>query len=75
MPVWFSDWSPPSIPPGSASHALLGPRFTRKTVKSSLGGEVYALSVMMGDMELQREFHTPFLGSGPGVAGSIPGSE
>ena len=55
---------------GLMSSSLSGPchilqwtsKFTRKLVKSSLGGEVYAFSEMVDHMALIREFYTPFVG-------------
>ena len=52
---------------GLMSSTLTGPvrilqwtsKFTRKHVKSSLGGEIFALSEMWGHMEMIREFYEP----------------
>ena len=44
-------------------------KFTRKLVKSSLGGEVYAFSEMLGHMSMLREFYGHFAGSNPGLIG------
>ena len=44
-------------------------KFTRRLVKSSLGGRVYALSEMVGDITLLREFYPPFLDISPGMVG------
>ena len=60
---------------GTAS--LTGPRhilqrtstFTRKMVKSSLGGEVYAPSEMVDHMTLIRDFYRTFESLGPGIVG------
>ena len=62
---------------GLMSSSLSGPchvlqwtsKFTRKLVKSSLGGEVYAFSEMVDHMALIREFYTPFVGLSPGMVG------
>ena len=62
---------------GLMSSSLSGPchvlqwtsKFTRKLVKSSLGGEVYAFSEMADHMALIREFYAPFVGSSPGTVG------
>ena len=51
---------------GLMSPTLTGPvhflqwasKFTRKHVKSSLGGEIFALSEMWGHMDMIREFYT-----------------
>ena len=58
---------------GLMSSSLTGPphvlfrasKFTRKLVKSSLGGEVYGLSEMVEHMSALREFYAPFEGIGP----------
>ena len=44
-------------------------KFTRKLVKSSLGGEVYAFSEMLDHMSMLREFYGHFAGSKPGMIG------
>ena len=44
-------------------------KFARKRVESSLGGEVYAFSEMLGHMSMLREFHGHFLDFFPGMAG------
>ena len=44
-------------------------KFTRKMVKSSLGGEVYALSEMVDHMLLLKDFYGPSGGINPGVVG------
>merc|ERR1712215_449403 len=44
-------------------------KFTRKLVKSSLGGEVYAFSEMLDHMSMLREFYGNFAGSKPGMIG------
>ena len=62
---------------GVMSASLSGPRhvlqwtskFTRKLVKSSLGGEVYAFSEMVGHMALLREFCAPFSRISPSMVG------
>ena len=62
---------------GIMSSSLSGPchvlqwtsKFTRKLVKSSLGGEVYAFSELIDHMALPREFYAPFSRMSPGVAG------
>ena len=59
---------------GITSSSLTGPchvlhwasKFTRKLVKSRLGGEVYAFSEMIDHMALLREFYVPFSGGGDG---------
>ena len=59
------------------SSFLSGPRhvlqwtskFTRKLVKSSLGGEVYAFSEMVDHMALIREFYAPCVELPPGMVG------
>ena len=60
---------------GSMSSSLTGPchvlqwtsKFTRKLVKSSLGGEVYAFSEMIDHMALLMEFYAPFSHISPGL--------
>ena len=62
---------------GLMSSSLSGPchvlrwtsKFTRKLVRSSLGGEAYAFSEMVDHMALIREFYTPFVGLSPGMVG------
>ena len=62
---------------GITSSPLTGPchvlqwtsKFTRKLVKSSLGGEVYASSEMIDHMALLREFYAPFSHISPGLVG------
>ena len=62
---------------GIISSNLCGPchiiqwtsRFTRKTVKSSLGGEIYAFSEMLDHMSMPREFYGHFAGLFPGLVG------
>ena len=62
---------------GLMSSSLSGPchvlqwtsKFTRKLVKSSLGGEVYAFSEMVDHMSLIREFYAPFVDIPPGMVG------
>ena len=62
---------------GLMSSSLKGPcrilqwtsKFTRKMEKTSLGGEVYALSEMVNHMLLLKEFYGPFEGMDPGVEG------
>ena len=44
-------------------------KFTRKLVKTSLGGEVYAISEMLEHMSMLREFHGHFTDVRPGMAG------
>ena len=44
-------------------------KFTRKLVKSSLGGEVYAFSEMLDYMAMLREFYGNFSGLRPGLVG------
>ena len=44
-------------------------KFTRKLVKSSLGGEVYAFSEMLDHMSMLREFYGHFAGMSPGLVG------
>ena len=44
-------------------------QFTRKLVKSSLGGEVYAFSEMLGHMSMRREFHGHSADLYPGMVG------
>ena len=59
------------------SSSLTGPchilqrtsKFTRKLVKSSLGGEVYAFSEMIDHMALLREFYEPCSHISPGLVG------
>ena len=59
------------------SSSLTGPchvlqwasKFTRKLVKSSLGGEVYAFSEMIDHMALLREFCVPFSHISSGLVG------
>lgn len=63
---------------GSASSSPTGPcrilpwtsKLTRKLVKSGLGGEVYALSEMVGHTSLLRYFSAPFEDLDPGPVGS-----
>ena len=51
-------------------HILHQPsKFTRKLVKSSLDGEVYAFSDMLDYMPLLRECCEPFVGPSPGMIG------
>ena len=45
------------------------PEFTRKMVKSSLGGEVYALSEMVDHALLLKDCYGPFGGINPGAVG------
>ena len=60
------------------SSSLTGPchvlqwtsKFTRKLVKSSLGGEVYAFSEMIDHMALLREFYAPFSHISSGLVGT-----
>ena len=62
---------------GIMSSSLTGPchvlqwtsKFTRKLVKSSLGGEVYAFSEMIDHVALLREFYAPFSHISPGMVG------
>ena len=62
---------------GVMSSNLCGPchiiqwtsKFTRKLVKSSLGGEVYAFSEMLDHMSMLREFYGNIAGSKPGMIG------
>ena len=62
---------------GITSSSLSGPcyvlrwtsKFTRKLVKSSLGGEAYAFSEMIDHMALLREFYAPFSRISPGMVG------
>ena len=62
---------------GLMSSSLSGPchilqwtsKITRKLVKSSLGGEVYAFSEMIDHMALIRDFFAPFVGLSPGMVG------
>ena len=62
---------------GIMSSSLSGPRhvlqwtskFTRKLVKSSLGGEVYAFSETIDHVALLREFYAPFSRLSPGLVG------
>ena len=69
--AWANDVS------GVMSSNLCGPchiiqwasKFARKLVKSSLGGEVYAFSEMLGHMSMLREFYGIFAGSKPGMIG------
>ena len=64
---------------GLMSSALSGPchvlqwtsKFTRKLVKSSLGGEVYAFSEMLDHMTLLRGFYAPFAKVSPGMVGMV----
>ena len=64
---------------GLMSSALSGPchviqwtsKFTRKLVKSSLGGEVYAFSEMLDHMTLLRGFYEPFAKASPGMVGMV----
>ena len=57
--------------------SLTGPRrvllwtskFARKLVRSSLGGEVTALSEMVGHTSVLRYFYAPLEVSDPGMAG------
>ena len=44
-------------------------KLTRRLVKSSLGGEVYAFSEMLDHMSMLREFYGHFAGSKPGMIG------
>ena len=44
-------------------------KFTRKLVKSSLGGEVYAFSEMLDHVALLREIYAPFSHISPGLVG------
>ena len=44
-------------------------KFTRKLVKSSLGGEVYAFSEMLDHMSMLREFYGHFAGMSLGLVG------
>ena len=44
-------------------------KFTRKLVKSSLWGGVYAFSEMIDHMALLREFYAPFSRISPGMVG------
>ena len=61
---------------GLTSSTLKGPRnilqqrskFTRKMAKSSLGGEVHALSEIADHMLLLKDYHGPIEGGNPGVA-------
>ena len=46
------------------------PKFTRKRVKSSLGGDVYAPCGMLDHVALMRGFREPFLGRSPVMIGS-----
>ena len=45
------------------------PKFARKMVKSSLGGEVYGLSELVDHMLLSKDFYGPFARLDPGVVG------
>ena len=45
------------------------PKFTRKLVGSSLGGEVYAFSETIDHMALLSEFYAPFSRLFPGLGG------
>ena len=62
---------------GLMSSSLSGPchvlqwtsKFTRKLVKSSLGGEVYAFSEILDHMALNRKFCAPFADLFPGMVG------
>ena len=62
---------------GLVSPTLRGPRhinqwtseFARMLVKSSSGGEVYALSEMAGHMSMLQEFYAHFTGLPPGKVG------
>ena len=62
---------------GLTSSSLSGPchaprrtsKFTRKLVKRSLGGEVFAFGEMVDHMALIRESYAPFVGLTPGMAG------
>ena len=42
---------------------------SRKLVGSSLGGDVYAFTEMLGQMSMLREFYGNFAGSKPGMIG------
>ena len=46
-----------------------GTKFTRELVESSLGGEVYAFSELVGHMAPLRELRPPIAGISPGTAG------
>ena len=46
-------------------------KFTRKLVKSSLGGEVYAFSEMLDHMTLLQGFYAPFAKVSPGMVGMV----
>ena len=62
---------------GLMSSTLSGPshiiqrtsKFTREMVKSSLGGEVYAFSEMLGHMSMLRDFLWAFFGPLTGYGG------
>ena len=62
---------------GVMSSNLCGPchiiqrasKFTRKSVQSSLGGDVYAIGEMLDHLSMLREFYGHFTGLYPGLAG------
>ena len=55
---------------GGPCHIIQGAsKFTRKLIKSSLGGEVYAFSEMLDHMSMLREYYGHFAGSKPGMFG------
>ena len=62
---------------GITPSSLSGPRnvlqraskFTRRLVKSSLGGEVYSFSKMIDHMALSRGFYAPFSRISPSMVG------
>ena len=44
-------------------------KFTRRLVKRSLGGKVYAVREMAGGVKLLEEFYSHYLGISPGMGG------
>ena len=58
-----------SSPSGPCHISQWATKFTRKLVKSGLGGEVYAFSEMIDHMALLREFHAPCSRISPGMVG------
>ena len=58
-----------STPTGPCHVLRWTSKFTLRLATSSLDGEVYALSEIVGHMSLLREFYGPFGGLGPGMMG------
>ena len=65
---YLSGLLPSSLP--GPFHVLQWPsQFTRKTVKTNLGGGAYAFSEMIAHADLSPEFHTVPVDLAPGMAG------